>query len=229
MNENPRDFYSGSDVQYFFDVNKNRLFTRNDKNYINRLDRSDLNTLGNYSLLDIYLSNHHIIEPHYHQNASELVYCIKGSVEISLINPFTQEQNSHTILPGQVFNIPQGWWHWESALEDDIHLLAIFDAPFPEYVLGSDILTKTPPAIFEKTYCINPDLYHQAIAPIQGQTIIIGPTDECLEQKQNARNRPFPSHPAAINHTNADHTATERQGGPVYYYPPFRNNSLNRE
>ncbi|RPK00200.1 hypothetical protein FH5_02489 [Priestia endophytica] len=83
--------YTNANVQYFSDVNKNRLNTRDSKNFINRLGRDVLNTLGNVSLLDIYLSEDRVVEPHYHQNAAELVYCISGAAVVSLINPFNNK------------------------------------------------------------------------------------------------------------------------------------------
>ncbi|WP_332238590.1 MULTISPECIES: cupin domain-containing protein [unclassified Sporolactobacillus] len=173
--------YTSPDVEYFFDINRNRLNTRNAENFINRLGRDNLNTLGNTSLLDIYLSRGHVIEPHYHQNASELVYCISGSAIVSLINPFTNQVANIPIAPGQVANIPQGWWHWEIASQNKTHLLAIFDAPYPEYIFGSDLLTKTPIEVLAHTYCLDPHLLKQALAPLQGPSIVIGPTDECLQ------------------------------------------------
>ncbi|NOV02147.1 cupin domain-containing protein [Paenibacillus sp. LMG 31457] len=174
--------YKRPDLQYFFDLNTNRLKTRNAENFINRLGRDNLNTLGNVSLLDIYLSRGRVVEPHYHQNASELVYCIAGSAMVSLINPFTNQLTTVTITPGQVANIPQGWWHWEVALEDQTHLLAIFDAPYPEYIFGSDLLTKTPIEVLAHTYCLDPALLRKALEPLHNETIVIGPTDECLQK-----------------------------------------------
>ena len=176
--------YTKPDVSYFSDVNKNRLNTRNADNYINRLGRDVLNTLGEVSLLDIYLSNGRVVEPHYHQNAAELVYCISGSAVVSLINPFTNKVSNIPIRPGQVANIPQGWWHWEIASEDKTHLLAIFDAPYPEYIFGSDILTKTPVEVLAHTYCLDPDQLKKTLAPLKNETIVIGPTDECLHKQQ---------------------------------------------
>jgi len=168
-----------TEPQYFADLNQNRLMTRNQDNFINRLGRDVLNTLGNVSLLDIYLSSGRTVEPHYHQNASELVYCISGSAQVSFINPVNNERSDILIQPGQVANIPQGWWHWETAAEDDTHLLAIFDAPYPEYILGSDILSRTPIDVLAHTYCLNPDQLRTALAPLNNETIVIGPKDDC--------------------------------------------------
>ncbi|BAC14860.1 hypothetical protein [Oceanobacillus iheyensis HTE831] len=180
----PMEFYSNPNRQYFLDVNQERLFTRNDENYINRLGRDVLDTLGDVSLLDIYLSTGRVVEPHYHPNAAELVYCISGSAVVSLINPFTNEKKNFTITPGEVANIPKGWWHWEEASEDQTHLIAIFDAPYPEYILGSDILTKTPVEVMAHTYCLDPDTFSEAIAPIGNQSIVIGPTDACVQNRE---------------------------------------------
>lgn len=195
--------YTSPDVQYFFDVNTNRLNTRNASNFINRLGRDNLNTLGDVSLLDIFLSRGRVVEPHYHQNAAELVYCISGAAEVSLINPFTNTINSMRIAPGQVANVPQGWWHWEMAQEDGTHLLAIFDAPYPEYIFGSDLLTKTPIEVLAYTYCLDPQLLKLTLKPLDNQTIVIGPTDQCTQQVQALYTSPhmgYPSIPAPQHH-----------------------------
>lgn len=83
--------YTDSKVQYHFDVNKSNFFTRDSHNYINVLGEQQLNSLENVSLLDIYLSKDIVVEPHIHQNAAELVYCISGSATVSLLNPFTKK------------------------------------------------------------------------------------------------------------------------------------------
>ncbi|GGA15554.1 hypothetical protein GCM10008018_70380 [Paenibacillus marchantiophytorum] len=186
--------------------------TRNAENFINRLGRDNLNTLGNVSMLDIYLSRGRVVEPHYHQNASELVYCIQGKAMISLINPFDNEITNITVTPGQVGNIPQGWWHWEVALEDDTHLLAIFDAPYPEYILGSDILTKTPIEVLAHTYCLDPELLKKVLKPLNNETIIIGPTDECVMQAHE-QNKQY-------GHGSYTNMQSQSQTMPPYSNPP---------
>jgi len=205
--------YTDPNLEYFADVNQNRLFTRNSENYINRLGRDVLNTLGNVSLLDIYLSDSRVVEPHYHQNAAELVYCISGSAVVSFINPFTNKVTSIPIEPGEVANIPQGWWHWEMATENDTHLLAIFDAPYPEYILGSDILTKTPIEVLAHTYCLDPNKLRNTLEPLHNETIVIGPTDECM-RKNNTEEQSQHVQPDYSQQTNY----TYPQNYPPHYY-----------
>ena len=170
--------FTSSSVQFFYDLSDNLFFKKNDRNYINELSVMQLNTLGNVSLLDIYLSAGNVIEPHYHQNASELVYCIAGAAVVSIVNPFTKTLLNVPIQPGQVANVPQGWWHYEVATVDGTHLLAVFDAPVPEFIGGSDLLRLTPAKVFAHTYCLDEAKVKDTLAPITG-TVFIGPPNDC--------------------------------------------------
>ncbi|SER78313.1 cupin domain-containing protein [Psychrobacillus sp. OK032] len=170
--------YNSPSAQFTFNVNKNPFFTKDNFNFMNILGVGQLNTLNNLSLIDIFLSRGNNIEPHYHPNASELVYCFSGSMAVSMLNPFTKEYQHYTITPGQVANIPQGWWHYQMATEDRTHALAIFNASTPEVILGSDIIKLTPSNIMAHTYCMDENQWEQAIAPVTPSTYI-GPPKNC--------------------------------------------------
>ncbi|MFY4776532.1 cupin domain-containing protein [Metabacillus sp. RGM 3146] len=183
-------------AQYIFDVNKSPLFQKDNENYINIVGTNQLNTLKS-SLLDIFLSANNVIEPHYHPNAAELVYCISGSVTVSMMNPSTKQFLTYTITPGQVANIPQGWWHYDLANVDNTHFLAIFDAPNPEVILGSDILKFTPANIMAETYCLDENQWEQTIAPVKPSTYI-GPYTNCNRKSMSSHyvNHHYQHYPA---------------------------------
>ncbi|CRK82783.1 cupin domain-containing protein [Neobacillus massiliamazoniensis] len=165
-------------TQYSFDINKSPFFKKDTNNYINILGVEQLNTLENVSLLDIFLSTNNVVEPHYHQNAAQLVYCISGAATVSMLNPFTKQILSYYISPGQVANVPQAWWHYEVAAVDNTHLLTIFNAPTPQVILGSDILKFTPSNIMSHTYCMNENQWKQITASVKPETYI-GPYQNC--------------------------------------------------
>ncbi|MBS4189321.1 cupin domain-containing protein [Bacillus sp. FJAT-49705] len=187
--------YTSPLVRFSFDVNKSPIMKKDNQNYINVLSVNQLNTLENVSLLDIFLSANNVVEPHYHQNAAELVYCISGAAIVSLLNPFTKQIQNYPITPGQVANVPQGWWHYEVATVDNTHLLAIFNAPIPEVILGSDILKLTPSEIMAHTYCLDENQWKQAIAPVKPSTFI-GPPKSCNRVGGNMSH----NHSHYINH-----------------------------
>ncbi|MEC0268181.1 cupin domain-containing protein [Paenibacillus anseongense] len=212
--------FTSPNVQYFYDLKNNRTFTKDANNFINTLGIQQLNTLGNVSLLDIYLSIGNVVEPHVHQNASELVYCIRGAAVVSILNPFTKMVLNFNITPGQVANIPQGWFHWEMATEDDTHLLAIFDAPVPEFIAVSDFLRLAPRNMLAHTYCLDQAQITQALAPIKS-TVTIGPPVDCSHQRQ-ARPDTYP--PQAEPHPQASYTGYVSRPSPF----PGIGNGYNR-
>lgn len=180
--------YTSPNVKYSFDLNQSPLVKYDQHNLINVLGKKQLNSLDQVSLLDIYLSKSKVVEPHYHQNAAELVYCIAGSAAVSMLNPFTKKLSTYTITPGQVANVPQGWWHYEVALQDKTHLLAIFNASTPEVILGSDLLTLTPSHIMAHTYCMNETQWKQATQPMK-PGVFIGPF---CHREEEAQTHPVP-------------------------------------
>ncbi|MCU4978502.1 cupin domain-containing protein [Bacillus cereus] len=201
--------YTSPSTNFTYDVNKSNFFRKDAQNYINVLGIKQLNTLENTSLLDIYLSTGNVVEPHIHQNAAELVYCISGSAVVSLLNPFTNQILNLPIKPGQVANIPQAWWHYEIATANNTHLLAIFNAPTPEVIFGSDILRLTPAHMMAHTYCLNEQQWKQAVSPIQSTTVIGSPSN-C---NQNREMKNYPTQPLAQQH-NPYHQDS-------YYFPLY--------
>ena len=60
------------------------------------------------------------------------------------------------------------------ATVDNTHLIAVFDAPVPEFIAGSDLLRLTPASVLAHTYCLDEDKVKDTLAPIT-DTVIIGP------------------------------------------------------
>lgn len=197
-------------AQFTYDLNKSPLMKKDKNNYINILGVQQLNTLKNVSLLDIFLSANNVVEPHYHQNAAELVYCISGAAVVSILNPITKQIQNFPITPGQVANVPKAWWHYEVATVDNTHLLAIFDTDTPEVILGSDLLKLTPSNIMALTYCIDESKWKEAIKPVTPSTFI-GPTKDCKKQ----HNR---SHRSSQHRNQRDWNYSQQQ---YYSYFPY--------
>lgn len=168
----------GKSMEYASDLKKNRFFTKNKENYINVLSQKQLPNMGKVFLLDVFLSAGNMVEPHYHYNASEVIYCITGEVVVSLINPETNKLKNIKIKPQEAVTIPQGWWHYFQARKDQTHVLTIYDTSDLKTVWGSDILRLTPPEVFAHAYCLNQHQVQQALGSIKDR-VIIGPPADC--------------------------------------------------
>ncbi|MET1249306.1 cupin domain-containing protein [Sporolactobacillus sp. STCC-11] len=149
---------------------------RDANNYISQLFGPQFPEIKN-GFFNAHMTRGIIIQPHWHTNASEMIFMIRGSVITSVFNPFTQKLMSYQIGPGEVSMLPKGWFHWIIALTDDVHLLTIFDVPTPDVVFGSDFLRFTPAEVMNRAYCIDPAAYARTVAPIRKSTILGPPTD----------------------------------------------------
>lgn len=163
-----------SDSRFFADSTSHPFFRQDAENYITIISVQQVNTLDNLSMLDIFLSKDRIIEPHYHPNGSELTYCVSGSATISMLNYETKKFQHYRLTPGQVVNIPQGWWHYQIAHSDQTHLQGIFNVGSPEVVLGSEILTKTPADVFAYSYGLDEEQW-TAVTKNISPSQLIGP------------------------------------------------------
>jgi oxalate decarboxylase/phosphoglucose isomerase-like protein (cupin superfamily) len=152
------------------------------------------------------------VEPHYHQNAAELVYCISGAAVVSILNPFTKQILNYPITPGLAANVTQGWWHYEIAAADHTHLLSIFDAPTPEVILGSDILKFTPSNIMAHTYCLDENQWKKAAEPIKPSTYI-GPYKNCGQERAGNTKHTY--------HQNYPHQPYGQSYAPAGYYTGY--------
>lgn len=175
--------FTAKDVKYKANLEDHVLTRKNDENYIYELGIEQLNSVGNVSLLDIYLSDGNVVEAHYHQNASELIYCISGSAVVPMINPETDELITIDIQPAEVVSIPQGWWHYITATTDDTHLLSTFDTPLLQTIFGSQILRIMPKDALSHMYCLDEETVETALEPID-ETVIIGPPDDCTKKSK---------------------------------------------
>ncbi|MCI1857748.1 MAG: cupin domain-containing protein [Sporolactobacillus sp.] len=150
---------------------------RDARNYVTQLFGPQLPAIKN-GFFNVHMTRGIIIQPHWHTNASEMIFMIGGTALTSVFNPFTRKVISYRIGTGQVSILPRGWFHWIVALTDDVHLLAIFDQPTPDVVYGSDFLRFTPAEVMNRAYCVDPQTYAQAVAPIR-QSTILGPPIDC--------------------------------------------------
>lgn len=77
---------------------------------ITHVDAGDLPVLKRLSLRRLLLAPRGVREPHWHANAHELGYCLKGQHLVTIAGNHSS-RNSFTISPGQMFFVPSGALH----------------------------------------------------------------------------------------------------------------------
>jgi oxalate decarboxylase len=99
---------------------------------ITRLTADEFPLLSQMSIKRLVLGPGAIREPHWHANANELTYCLRGTLLVTVFDN-ADEFSSFTISAGQMFHIDSGALHHVENIGDDTaELIVVFSHERPE-------------------------------------------------------------------------------------------------
>ena len=100
--------------------------------------RTSLNPSQAHSLAHILIPSGKISTPHYHPEAEETFYILKGKAEVRI------EDETALLLPGQCVRIPPPCWHSISNPgEEDLEFLAVCT---PAWEIANSVFERKEPA-----------------------------------------------------------------------------------
>jgi len=112
----------------------------------------ELPILKDISISILKLTPHSMREPHWHPNAAELSYCVKGKAIVTIFSP-KAEHNTFTVDPGEVFYVPKGYLHYISNISDEAaEFIIIFSHHLPEDLNISDSVNAIPAHALAATF-----------------------------------------------------------------------------
>ncbi|HDR4558813.1 cupin domain-containing protein [Bacillus cereus] len=158
----------------FFDSRKNVFFKRDEKNVAYEVTSTQLPAMIGGAFVDLFMTKGHMREPHWHPNAWELDVVVSGEAVTSILNPETNQLQNYHIKPGQTVFIPMGWWHWITAVTEEVQLHLFFNNDQFETAEGSDVLRLTPPEVFQAAYGVSAEKLLKDFSPIK-ESVVIGP------------------------------------------------------
>jgi oxalate decarboxylase/phosphoglucose isomerase-like protein (cupin superfamily) len=168
------------------------LFRKDANNVIFQVTSDQLPILERIGLDDLFMTKGHIREPHWHPNAAEMDYVVTGEVRISVLDPIRHQLLTYHVTPGQVVFVPINWWHWITAISDEVHVVQVFSSSKRQIIEGSDVLRTTPPKVFQQAYDVNAKQIASLLSPIT-ETVVIGPPQSvCLTDMSGSMNENIP-------------------------------------
>jgi oxalate decarboxylase len=99
-----------SNSRHVYHLDDATPFYQTDLGSIRAVTATELPILKNLSIKHLKLAPGSIREPHWHANANELAYCLKGSLLVSILDSGS-EFASFTISGGEMFHIESGSLH----------------------------------------------------------------------------------------------------------------------
>lgn len=168
---------------------------------IQQISCRDLPILKRISIKRLVLAPGAIREPHWHANADELTYCLKGNLLVSLLEDGDQF-SSFRISDGQMFHAPSGAIHRiENLGEEEAELILAFSDENPEDFSMHAAFGAMSDAVLGNTY----DLPAEAFSTIARDT-----------QPAYLMPRPGPAEiPEGIDFEHAARFDVESQAAPI--------------
>jgi oxalate decarboxylase len=109
-------------------------------------------------------------ELHWHPNADEWQYYLKGQARMTVFNTGPQAVTAN-FLPGDIGYVPKSFGHYvENTGTDDLVFVAVFRTPDYQEISLTDWLAHMPSAIVQQTLNLSPETITGLARQVQGTT-----------------------------------------------------------
>jgi oxalate decarboxylase len=126
--------------------------------------------LAGLTVFDLVAGPTALREPHWHANASELNYCVRGAAELTIVAPDGTNQR-FVVEPGDVAYIPANWFHYIANItSDSLEFLVYFSNVKPDHVDLSQTVAAFPPELLAASFGVDPRAF--ADLPNHGDVFI---------------------------------------------------------
>ena len=107
------------------------IVEESDLGSMRRVTADNLPILKGLSIKRVLLNPGAMRTPHWHANANELTYCVRGTALVSILDDHSSF-STFIVTAGQMFHAASGSLHHiENIGTDEWHFLIFFDQPFP--------------------------------------------------------------------------------------------------
>lgn len=166
----PANFISN---RFKFNIGASAKVVNDKGGYLQLGIKSNLPVLDGLGILGFGMKPKGSVEPHWHTNAGELVYIVRGTTRISVLSP----DGSHEVKEvkgGEGAFAPASHFHYiENIGSDDVDVIAFFSHADPDYIGAGEAVGAFSNDVLATAFNVSPDYFNQFKKP--GGPLIIVP------------------------------------------------------
>jgi oxalate decarboxylase len=146
--------------RYKFDIKDSNKAILTKGGYVQLGTKANLPLLNGLGILGFGLNPKGIVEPHWHTNAGELVYIVKGKARITILAP-----NGHVdileVNGGEGAFAPASYFHnIENIGSDDVEVIAFFSNQDPDYIGIGEVVGSYSNELLASIFNTAPDYFN---------------------------------------------------------------------
>lgn len=120
--------------QYKFNIEKSEKVISTKGGYLQLGVKKNLSLLQGLGILGFGLNEGGVVEPHWHTNAGELVYIVKGKVRITLLSPNSNVEVLEVNAGEGAFAPASHFHNIENIGPNEVEVIAFFSHAEPDYI-----------------------------------------------------------------------------------------------
>jgi oxalate decarboxylase len=145
--------------RYKFDIKDSSKAILTKGGYLQVGTKTNLPVLNGLGLLNFGLNPHGSVEPHWHTNAGELVYIVKGKTRITLLSP-SGKVDVLTVSGGEGAFAPASHFHnIENIGAEDVEVTAFFNHAEPDYIGIGEVVGSCSNDVLASIFNVAPDYF----------------------------------------------------------------------
>jgi oxalate decarboxylase len=162
---------AGSDSPYKFNIEKSDKVVATKGGYLQLGIKKTLPVLQGLGILGFGLNPGGVVEPHWHTNAGELVYIVKGKTKITILSPEGKVEVLD-VNGGEGAFAPASHFHnIENIGSDEVEVIAFFSDAEPDYVGIGEVMGAFSNEELGSIFNVAPSYFDSLVKP-QGPIII---------------------------------------------------------
>jgi oxalate decarboxylase len=145
--------------RYKFDIEESEKAILTKGGYVQLGTKINLPVLEGLGILGFGLNPKGIVEPHWHTNAGELVYIVKGKTRITVLSPDGHVDDLE-VNAGQGAFAPASHFHnIENVGSDDVEVIAFFSNSDPDYIGIGEVIGSYSNDLLASVFNTKPDYF----------------------------------------------------------------------
>lgn len=140
--------------------------------YLQLATKTNLPVLEGLGILGFGLNPKGVVEPHWHTNAGELVYIVKGQTRITVLSP-DGKVDVINVKGGEGAFAPASYFHnIENVGKEDVEVIAFFSHAEPDYIGIGEVLGAYSNEVLASVFNVSPS-YFDTLKKPSGPLVIV--------------------------------------------------------
>lgn len=140
--------------------------------YLKIATKTTLPILEGLGILGFGLNEKGVVEPHWHTNAGELVYIVKGQTRITVLSP-SGKVDLFEVQEGEGVFAPASHFHnIENVGKSEVEVIAFFSHAQPDFIGIGEVIGSYPNEVLASIFNTTPQFFEKLYKPQAPQVIV---------------------------------------------------------